>query len=150
MSTSSENSETFCVTNWELAFNHESTYTRYYTALLVTVLIVPLVTVSILQTIILVKLRNYKMVPFRTSTVNQRHKKRNKQRLKMSVVIVVAFALCWLPFIVSQFLRLYLTRSIPRCNLGFTIFSRFSILFFLVSLHSESMYLLHFYSPDSH
>ena len=58
------NGETLCITNWEPAFSHDSTHTRYYTALLVTVLIVPLVTVCILQTIILVKLRDDKMAPF--------------------------------------------------------------------------------------
>ncbi|KAJ7392957.1 Galanin receptor type 1 [Desmophyllum pertusum] len=43
------NGETLCISNWEPAFDHESTHIRYYTALLVTVLIVPLVTVCILQ-----------------------------------------------------------------------------------------------------
>ena len=123
------NGETFCITNWEPAFNHESTHTRYYTALLFVVLIVPLVTVSMLQTITLMKLREDNMVPFRTSISNQQHKKRNKYLLKMSVVIVLAFALCWLPFIAFQFLLLFFPSSIPRCSLGITIFSRFAIFF---------------------
>ena len=42
------NGETVCSSNWEPAFNHESTHNHYYTALLFGVLIVPLVTVSIL------------------------------------------------------------------------------------------------------
>ena len=41
------NGETLCISNREPAFDHESTHTRYYTALLVTVLIVPLVAVCI-------------------------------------------------------------------------------------------------------
>ena len=123
--------ETFCVTNWEPAFNHESTHTRYYTALLVTVLIVPLVTVCILQTVIMVKLRDDKMVSFRTSTTNQRHKRRNRMLLKMSIAISLAFVWCWLPFITLQFLYLYFPSSIPDCSLGFEIFSQFAILFSL-------------------
>ena len=122
------NGETVCVTNWEPAFNHESTHTRYYTAVLVTVLIVPLVTVSILQTIILVKLRSDKMAPFRTSIVNQRHRERNTKLLKMSIVIVLAFAFCWLPFIAFQLFHLYFSSSIPRCSLSFEIFGHFVIL----------------------
>ena len=98
---------TFCTTNWEPTFDHESTHTRYYTALLIALLIVPLAAVSILQTIILLKLWNDEMAPFRTSIVNQRHQKRNKKRLKMSAIIVSAFALCWLPFISLEFLNLY-------------------------------------------
>ena len=125
------NGETFCFTNWEPAFNHESTHTRYYTALLFVVLIVPLVTVSILQTITLLKLRQDNMMPFRTSIANQRHKKNNKNLLKMSVVIVLAFALCWLPFIAFQFLFLFFPSSIPRCSLGFTIVSKLVFLFSL-------------------
>ncbi|XP_078372092.1 neuropeptide Y receptor type 1-like [Oculina patagonica] len=125
------NGETLCITNWEPAFNHKLTHTRYYTALLVTVLIVPLVTVCILQTIILVKLKNDEMAPFRTSIANQRHKKRNKKLLKMSALIVLAFASCWLPFLAVQFLYLYFPNSIPRCSLGFKIFNQFAILFSL-------------------
>ncbi|XP_078370300.1 neuropeptide Y receptor type 1-like [Oculina patagonica] len=123
-----ENGETFCITNWEPAFNHESTHTRYYTALLVTVLIVPLVTVCILQTIILVKLRDDKMAPFRATITNQRHNKKNKMLLKMSIAIASAFALCWLPFIAFQFIYLYFSGAIPRCSIGFDIFSQFVIL----------------------
>ncbi|XP_078372098.1 neuropeptide Y receptor type 1-like [Oculina patagonica] len=125
------NGEAFCITNWEPAFNHELTHTRYYTALLVTVLIVPLVAVSMLQTITLLKLRNDKMAPFRTSIVNQRHTKRNKKLLKMSAVVVLAFASCWLPFLALQFLYLYFSSSIPYCSLGFEIFGQFAILFSL-------------------
>ena len=47
------NGEILCATNWEPAFNHKSTHNHYYTALLFVVLIVPLVTVSILQNITL-------------------------------------------------------------------------------------------------
>ena len=71
------------------------------------------------------------MVPFRTSIANQRHKKKNKVLLKMSVVIDLACAFCWLPFITFQFLHLYFPGSIPHCSLGFTIFSQFAILLLL-------------------
>ena len=125
------NGETFCITNWEPAFNHEKTHTRYYTTLLFVVLIVPLVTVFILQTITWMKLREDKMQPFRSSIVNERHKKRTKMLLKMSAVIVLAFVLCWLPFIAFQFVILYFPSSIPNCSLGFTMFSQFAILFAL-------------------
>ena len=125
------NGETLCITNWEPAFNHESTHTRYYTALLVTVLIVPLITVCILQAITLLKLQDDEMEYFRTPISNKRHKKRNKMLLKMSVAITLAFVLCWLPFIAFQFLLLYFPSSIPNCSLGFTIFTEFAILFAL-------------------
>ena len=125
------NGETFCITNWEPAFNHESTHIRYYTTLLVTVLIVPLITVAIIQTITLLKLKDDKMQQFRSSLANQRHKQRTKMLVKMSVVIVLAFALCWLPFIAFQFLLLFFPSSIPNCSFGFTIFNQFAILFAL-------------------
>ena len=127
----SRNGETFCITNWEPAFNQESTHTRYYTALLVVVLIMPLVAVSILQLIILSKLRDDKLASCRTSIINQRLKKRNKKLLNMSVVIILVFALCWLPFIAFQILHLYFSSSIPHCSLGFTMFGQFAVLFSL-------------------
>ena len=122
------NGETFCLTNWEPAFDHESTHTRYYTALLVTVLIVPLVTVCILQTIILVKLKDDKMALFRATISNQRHREKNKMLLKMSIAIASAFAFCWLPFIAFHFLYLYFSSLIPHCSLSFAIFGQFAIL----------------------
>ena len=126
-----ENGNVVCSTNWEPAFNHESTHTRYYTALLGTVLIVPLITVCILQTITLLKLRDDEMESFRTAIASKRHKKRNKMLLKMSVMIALAFALCWLPFIAFQFLLLFFPSSIPNCSLGFRVFKHFAILFSL-------------------
>ena len=124
-----KNGEPFCITNWEPAFDHKSTHTHYYTALLVTVLIVPLITVCILQTITLLKLRDDKMGSLRTSgTASQRRKKRNKVLLKMSIVIVLTFALCWLPFIAFQLILLFFLSLISHCSLGFKIFSQFAIL----------------------
>ena len=125
------NGETRCIPNWEPAFNNETTHTRYYTALLFVVLIIPLVTVSILQTITLLKLKDDKMQPFRSSLANQRHKKRTKMLLKMSVVLVLAFALCWLPFIAFQFILLFFPSSNPNCSLGFIIFRQFVMFFSL-------------------
>ena len=125
------NGETFCISNWEPAFNHESTSIRYYTALLVTVLIVPLITVCILQALILVKLRSDKLALSRTCIANQRRTERNKKLLKMSVMIALAFALCWFPFVAYQLLHLHFPSSIPHCSLGFRIFSQFV---FLLSL----------------
>ena len=125
------NGETFCISNWEPAFNHESTSIRYYTALLVTVLIVPLITVCILQALILVKLRSDKLALSRTCIANQRRTERNKKLLKMSVMIALAFALTWFPFVAYQLLHLHFPSSIPHCSLGFRIFSQFV---FLLSL----------------
>ena len=126
-----ENGNVLCVTNSEPAFNHESTHTRFYTALLVTVLIVPLITVCILQTITLSKLRDDEMESLRTPIANKRHKKRKKMLLKMSLVIALAFALCWLLFIAFQFIHLLFPSSIANCSLGFRVFTQFAILFSL-------------------
>lgn len=125
------NGETICNSNWEPAFDNESTSVWFYTILLVTVLIVPLVVVAILQTIVLVKLRSDKMAAFRTSIANQRQSKRNKNLLMMSVAIVLAFAFCWLPFLALMFLLFYFPDSIPHCSLGFEIFAQFARLFSL-------------------
>ena len=121
--------KTICTWNWEPAFDHESTSLWFYTMELVTVLIVPLVTVAILQTIVLVKLRNDNMAAFRTPIANQRQAKRNKKLVIMSVVIVLAFAVCWLPFLADSFRRLYFPASIPYCSLGYFAFFQFARLF---------------------
>ena len=121
--------ETICNSNWGPAFDHEKTSQWFYTMLLFTVLIAPLVTVAVLQTIVLIKLRSDKMAAFRTSIANQRHAQRNKKLLLMSVVIVLGFAVCWLPFIANRLLIMYFPGSIPHCSLGYVAFSQFARLF---------------------
>ena len=123
-----ENGETIGTTNWEPTFHHESTHTRYYIALLVTVLVVPLITVCILQTLILVKLRRDILASSRTCIANQRRTKRNKTVLMMSVMIALAFALCWILFLSYQLVLLFLPSLIPQCNLGYKIFGQFVFL----------------------
>ena len=118
--------ETVCDSNWEPAFDHKSTNLWFYTMLLITVLIVPLVTVAILQTIALVKLRSDNMAAYRTSIAIQRQAQRNKKLLMMSVVIVLAFVACWLPFLATVFLVLFFPASIPNCSLGYVAFYQYS------------------------
>ena len=121
--------ETICNSNWEPAFDHKSTSLWFYTVLLLSVLIVPLVTVAVLQTIVLIKLRSDKMAAFRTSIANQRQAQRNKKLLLMSVVIVLAFAVCWLPFLANTLIIMYFPGSIPECSLRYVAFSKFARLF---------------------
>ena len=123
-----QHGETICGPNWEPAFDHQSTFLWFYTMLLITVLIVPLVTVAILQTIVLVKLRSDNMAAYRTSIANQRHAQRNKKLVIMSVVIVLAFAACWLPFLAIRFLTLYFPAAAPNCSLGFIVFQQYATL----------------------
>lgn len=120
--------ETVCDSNWEPAFDHESTYLWFYTMLLITILIVPLVTVAILQTVVLVKLRSDNMAAYRTSIAIQRQAQRNKKLVTMSVVIVLAFVACWLPFLANRFLALFFPASIPKCSLGYIAFSQYATL----------------------
>ena len=97
--------------------------------LLFIVLVVPLVAVAVLQTIVLIKLRSDDMAAFRTSIANQRQAQRNRRLLIMSIVIVLAFAVCWLPFLANTFLHLYFSRSIPECSFSYDVFSLFARLF---------------------
>ena len=121
--------EVICNSNWEPAFDHKSTALWFHTMLLVTVLIVPLVTIAILETIVLVKLRSDNMAAFRTSIANQRQAQRNKKLVIMSVVIVLAFAVCWLPFLGNLLVILYFPASIPNCSLAYVTFHKFVTLF---------------------
>ena len=121
-----QHGETVCNSNWEPAFDQQSTSLWFYTTILITVLIVPLVTVAILQTIVLVKLRSDNMAAYRTSIANQRHAQRSKKLVIMSVVIVLAFTACWLPFLAIMFLTLYFPAAVPDCSLGYIAFSQYA------------------------
>ena len=136
----------FYAAQTEPAVNHEPTHTRYYTVLLVTVLIVPLVTVCILQTVIiknlvtLLKLRNDEMGSSRSSTAG-RSTAQEKEQKSAEDVCYDRFGLC---IVLATFYRLSISRSfLSEFNptLQFKLYNIWSVCLsvFIVSLHSESM-----------
>ena len=120
--------ETVCAYSWEPMFDHQLTHTVYYTVLLVTIVIVPFTLIFILYAVIFCTLKRDKLATQRTRVGKRRRKLRNRKFLKMGVVIVVAFLLCWAPFNVIQFLTLFHPKGIPRCSFTWHIFQQVAVM----------------------
>ncbi|XP_078372112.1 neuropeptide FF receptor 2-like [Oculina patagonica] len=115
-----------CKTNWEPAFDHELTHSRYYTALFVVVVILPFTLITILYSIILWTLfyKTDKLSLHRSYRQREKNKKKEELRvLRMAVTIVIAFAVCWAPFNVQQLIILFAPEKIPKCSLVYSVYS---------------------------
>lgn len=71
---------------------------KYALACFVLFLCTPLLLVAILYIIIIVKLKSQNFPGEQSISSNQQRLKREQNVLKMSVAIVLGFALCWVPF----------------------------------------------------
>lgn len=88
-------------------------YLLYLSCLFVIVLLIPLIVVIILYTITLVKLRVDKMSEHRSTRGERRSRKRTVKLLKLASATVLAMFICWTPFSVVKFLKLFVFSSTP-------------------------------------
>ena len=118
-----------CALQWNEAFGETSSFDDFTTATLIIILCVPLVLIAILYLAILLKLR-FQTIPGEQSVnAGEQRLKRERNVLKMSIAIVLAFALCWLPRTIHWFLYLSTSDSTMISSCGFHYFT--SIAFFL-------------------
>ena len=106
--------ETSCIEDWEPLFDNESSPKIYTVVLFVSMYMFPLLVIAILYTAISIFLLQRKTPG--SGLVNAR-KDRAKfvKVIKMLVIIVVVFAVCWLPIFVSQFIDFF---GQPKCGVS--------------------------------
>ena len=102
-----------CENKW---ITDQQAFLAFNIFLFVTILLVPLVTISILYPIILVYIRRDKMAPHRSSKAAKRSRKRNMKLLKMAAATVLSIFICWVPYAVITFLELFAPSILPTCN----------------------------------
>ena len=110
-----------CKARWDPAFDHQSVQPRYVMFLYLTVLLIPLLVISVLYTAIITILRRDKMAPYRSAKSAKRCKERNRNLQKMAIATVTAFLICWALFIVISFIRLFSPQTVPKCNKSFIV-----------------------------
>ena len=112
----------YCETSWEPAFRDESAQFRYNIFLFATVLFLPLVAVSVLYVLLVIKLRRPdKMVTCLNENRARRKNERNRNLKKMVTATLTAFLICWTLYIVINFLRLISPATLPKCSKSFEI-----------------------------
>lgn len=115
-----------CEMNWEPAFDNESTRPRYAVFIFVTVLFLPLLTISLLYCIFCVKVRRDNMASSRSERAALRHQERSKKLQRMGIATVSAFLICWLLYIVMNVYRELSSDTDYKCSKGFKILDRIS------------------------
>ena len=94
----------FCSFRWEETFEESSSYENYLVSLSVTFLFIPLLLITMLYITIYRKLKSQKIPGEQSANAGQQRQQRERNVLKMSIAIVLGFAVCWLPFAIFSFL----------------------------------------------
>ena len=104
-----------CELQWSRTFGTDSSSFLIYTMSVNIVLFyIPVSLLAIVYSIIYMKIKSAQKIPSQPSiNAERRRAKRQRYVLKMSIAIVLAFALCWLPNSITGFIKL-LTRDSSR------------------------------------
>lgn len=114
-----DDSEAYCITSWEPAFEEPSTGKFYATFLCITIIIIPfalLVAIYMIIVLILLRQRNTLRDAVRGGAIRD---KINRNVMKMAVTIVIVFAICWAPLNIFIFILIFVWNwNAPICALG--------------------------------
>ena len=116
-----------CELRWKEVFGESSSYGNYGLSIVIIFDLMPLVLIAILYIIIYIKLKSQKIPGEQSANAGQQRQQRERNVLKMAIAIVLGFAVCWLPYSIIWFLRLF-TWNIKSC--GFEHFSSVAFVMF--------------------
>ena len=116
-----------CLLKWSEAFGETSSQANYFLAIIFVLFYIPLVLIAILYLAILFKLKSQKIPGEQSVNAREQRAKRERNVLKMSIAIVLVFAICWLPFTVSWLLILYKTDGTMTFSCAFWHFRSISV-----------------------
>ena len=87
-----------CALDWSEAFGGSSSFENYFLAIFVVFIYTPLVLMTVLYSIIVLKLKSQPTPGERSINAVQQREKRESSLLKLVIAIVLSFALSWMPF----------------------------------------------------
>ena len=86
-----------CMNQWEVIFGEKSSFAIYLLSACILFFYIPFVVLVILYSIILIKLKKQAHPGEQSASAEEQRTRRNGKVLKMTVAIVVAFFICWIP-----------------------------------------------------
>ena len=93
--------EKWCVNQWEVIFGEKSSTGIYFLSASILFFYIPFVVLVILYSIILIKLKKQVHPGEQSASAEEQRTRRNRNVLKMTVAIVVAFFICWIPISIN-------------------------------------------------
>ena len=119
--------EKWCENQLEVIFGKNSSFGIYILSASIFFYYIPFVVLVILYSIILIKLKNQVHPGEQSASVGEQRTRRNRNVLKMTIAIVVAFFICWIPFSI-QLVTIYF---IPKITLDCKFFASFNVALFM-------------------
>ena len=110
--------EKWCENQWEVIFGENSSFGIYILSAFIFFYYIPFVVLVILYSIILIKLKKQAHPGEQSASAEEQRTRRNRNVLKMTVAIVVAFFICWIPFSI----HLVIFYLVPTKTLDFCTF----------------------------
>ena len=107
-----------CMNQWEVLFGEKSSVGIYLLSASILFFYIPFVVLAILYSIILIKLKKQAHPGEQSANAEEQRTRRNRKVLKMTVAIVVAFFICWIPFSI----HLVIFYLVPTETLDFCTF----------------------------
>ena len=118
----------FCWWQWNDTFGESLSQQTYILGLIVVTNYVPLVSISMLYFAIALRIKSHKMPGEQSANARERRLKKERNVLKMSVAIVLVFAVCWLPFSINALLFLYSSNMAIWSSCGMQYFGTIAFL----------------------
>ena len=101
-----------CVRDWNDAFGESSSFKSFSLVMQVVFVYVPLVFIVIVYSAITLKIKSQKIPGQQSTNTRKKRLKREQNVLKLSIAIVLGFALCWLPLSIVWFMLFNSDRTI--------------------------------------
>ena len=113
---------------------------KYILAVFVVFLYFPIVMLTILYSITVIKLKSQKIPGEQSAIAELQRAKRNKNVLKMAIAIVLGFVLCWVPWSIGMLLSYFARDALP-C--GFCLLL-YCLVYGCLKLCHQPLHLFHF------
>ncbi|XP_022778111.1 substance-K receptor-like, partial [Stylophora pistillata] len=125
-----------CWLQWNDTFG-ESSYEGYFLGIIIVVVYVPLVSIAILYFAIALTIKFQKSPGEQSANVRKQHLRRERKVLKLSIAVVLVFAVCWLPFSIMVLFLLFSLDSamISSCMIQDGFVSDHDPVLFDIKLH---------------
>ena len=107
--------ELMCEMHWDEVFGESTSFESYLVVIIFVHILIPLLLIAILYVIIYLKLKSKKIPGERSVNAEQQRQQRERNVLKMAIAIVLGFAVCWLPIIITTIL-IFLVNDVLSCG----------------------------------
>ena len=105
-----------CMNQWEVIFGEKSSFAIYLLSACILFFYIPFVVLVILYSIILIKLKKQVHPGEQSASAEEQRTRRNRNVLKMTVAIVVAFFICWIPCSIQLVTSLFVPENHLDCK----------------------------------